>query len=459
MIPKTLVLLVATAMTALLLWLLLGCTGGRGNSGDQQKEASRGENSVSRTSTNLTPPAERTATSEETIGGHQEARQQEPPCSSPTTRFAETRRHPDEHSRLRIAFSRYHNGVLRIYVIDADGTDQTILTEEGEANEVAPAWSPDGRKIAFETFAAYVYSGPYHVYVTNADGSGRTHLAETRGDAAGEYTTPTPAWSPDGKKITFAADNGIHVINADGSGETRLTKADDEKHLTTVDQYPTWSPDGKKIAFRRQTIDTTDSDAMSSADAEGVPERSGIYVINADGTGLKKLLQGSHTIGGAPTWSPDGEKIAFVAGQSLGIFVANVEGTYKTRPTRIYDGVEQSAVWQPTGEKIAFAAGIGFAAGTAIYTINADGSSVTPLDKTLEQGSKEVIAWSPDGKKIIFLSGRRINPHGKDINVNVAGDNTMSCLNSLPPVPPALEHGSKPLAASVSVVFMPEGGR
>jgi hypothetical protein len=77
MTRKTLVLLAATVMTALLLWLLLGCTGGRGDSGDQQREASRDENSVSRTSTNPTPPAERTATSEETIGGHQEARQQD----------------------------------------------------------------------------------------------------------------------------------------------------------------------------------------------------------------------------------------------------------------------------------------------------------------------------------------------------------------------------------------------
>ena len=94
--------------------------------------------------------------------------------------------------------------------MSADGSGQRRLTRDARY-PATPAWSPDGRKIAFE-------GGPYatsSVYVVNADGSGQRRLARN-GEA--------PAWSPDGRTIAFFSDSKIYVMNADGSEHRPLTK-------------------------------------------------------------------------------------------------------------------------------------------------------------------------------------------------------------------------------------------
>ena len=78
--------------------------------------------------------------------------------------------------------------------MNADGTGQTRLTDNA-ASDVAPVWSPDGAKIAFESTGGR----PAEIYVMNADGTGQTRL--TNNDAEDE----DPAWSPDGAKIAFSS--------------------------------------------------------------------------------------------------------------------------------------------------------------------------------------------------------------------------------------------------------------
>jgi Tol biopolymer transport system component len=130
----------------------------------------------------------------------------------------------------KIAFDSTRDGNTEIYVMNADGSEQTRLTNELAIDRDA-AFSADGRRIAFVSER----DGNSEVYVMNADGSGQTRLTN---NTAADFQ---PAFSPDGR-IAFMSDRGlqgdmeIYVMNADGSGLRRLTR-NPEWELA-----PLWSP-------------------------------------------------------------------------------------------------------------------------------------------------------------------------------------------------------------------------
>jgi Tol biopolymer transport system component len=117
----------------------------------------------------------------------------------------------------KIAFTSDRDVNKEIYVMAADGTGQTRLTDNA-ANDALPSWSPDGTKIAFTSNR----DGNWQIYVMAADGTGQTRLTD---NAAFDFL---PSWSPDGTKIAFTSDRDgnveVYVMNAqDGSNQTRLT--------------------------------------------------------------------------------------------------------------------------------------------------------------------------------------------------------------------------------------------
>jgi Tol biopolymer transport system component len=295
----------------------------------------------------------------------------------------------------KIAFvgSGAGNGV--IYVMNADGSEQKRLTSpllgecDGRARwDGGPAWSPDGRAIAFtRSYCDRRYSD---IYVMNADGNEQRMLAR---NPARDYPAPPGssgwpldlAWSPRGDEIAFVSRRDgnleIYVMNADGSEQRRLTRN------TVRDSNPVWSPDSRRIAFESNWQ---------------------LYVMNADGSGQRRLTRnGGRNL--RPAWSPDGQRIAFdrrlgrhKSGRCSGcggalafeVHVMNADGSGERRLTR--QGVRNRApAWSPDGRKIAF---ISRRDGNAeIYVMNADGSGQRNLTRTRGRHESS-FAWSPAQK-------------------------------------------------------------
>jgi len=204
-----------------------------------------------------------------------------------------------------------------IFVMDLDGSNLVNLTNNG-SHDAAPAWSPDGTKIAFYA----TRDGNGEIYVMDADGSNPTRLTN---QPAVDYA---PEWSPDGLRIVYQSDvdgdREIFVMDADGSNKTQLT------FNAAHDSEPAWSPDGAMIAF------------ASEQDGNGE-----IYVMSPDGSSVVRLTNNGATDGGV-TWSPDSGRIAFHSERDGNpeIYVMDADGSNQVRLT-VNAVLDQSPVWSP----------------------------------------------------------------------------------------------------------------
>ena len=171
-----------------------------------------------------------------------------------------------------------------IYVVNVDGTNLTQLTTT-EVGEDHPSWSPDGSRILFD--ADYDGDGFYEIYSLAADGTDLARLT------AGQQNDQFGDWSPSGDRIAFSSDrNGswdIFVMNADGSEETPLTNDED------WELFPAWSPDGNWIAYNGLTPGSRNTD---------------VFVMSSDGLDMVQLTSESG-FDENPSWSLDGEWIAY----------------------------------------------------------------------------------------------------------------------------------------------------
>ncbi len=190
----------------------------------------------------------------------------------------------------------------RIYTMKADGSDRRPLTRPSRPGlgDGEPAWSPDGQALAF-----------VRAYPQRGDGDARSQLYLMRADGSGQraITAPTrvyvrsPAWSPDGRRIAFARvkstesslTTSIVIIDADGRHERTLVR--ERAHGLEQLGAPVWSPDGAQVAFTRVSLDHR---------AHFHPT---LYLKPAAG-GRQRLLAREAS---SPSWSPDGSRIAFVS--------------------------------------------------------------------------------------------------------------------------------------------------
>jgi TolB protein len=277
-----------------------------------------------------------------------------------------------------IAFVSNRNGIYGdIYVMNPDGSNQRNLTNSS-TSEVSPAFSPDGKRIAF-------LRDWKTLQVMNADGSNQTQLFD--GARAGFQTMMSPDWSPDGRKIAFSGirsddlnNQDVYVIGADGTGLTRLTTdpADDTS--------PRFSPDGARIAF--------------SSIRDRVPNEVNyeIYVMNADGSGQTRVTNNTKFDHG-PAWSPDGTRIAFTSRRddNFEVYVMNADGSGQTRLT-VNGEQDSDPEWSPDGTRIAFLSSRDGRFGE-IYTMKPDGTDLVNLTNAeyfdMDPSWQRLAAYSP----------------------------------------------------------------
>jgi Tol biopolymer transport system component len=256
----------------------------------------------------------------------------------------------------RIAFRRFFNADKTwgaIFTINPDGTDERQVTHPPKGTvDRNPDISPDGTRILFqrENFECLDLCPTQQVWVVDADGSNAHRLAAgpqpARSCDDGGYCDASPAWSPDGKRIAFSRGSGpanedfllkrmgIYVMRADGTHVRRIT----QKSLPAQgeDQEPQWSPDGTTILFH----DNLEKDTRSA----------NLWTVHPDGSHLHQLTfldDGGVTNYLGSSFSPDGTRIVFgrrpaTGGRSLNsadVFTMALDGTDEqpvTR-TRAYD--------------------------------------------------------------------------------------------------------------------------
>ena len=213
-------------------------------------------------------------------------------------------------------------------------------------------------------------------------------------------------WSPDGRRIAFqrGVPSGkveLHLVNADGSGTLTLKRVPAQPPNGCAVDDPAWSSDGRTLIF-----------------AAGFGQGSEIYVVNADGSGLRRLTR-NRAPDVNPSWSPDGRTITFVTARNgnLETYIVNPDGSGRARLAR-----SQPVAWSPDGRRFAFARD-GF-----VYVANADGSGERKLTRIPRKGTKRaysgVESWSPDGRHVAFRSWNGVPPQASSDGYVVRADGT-----------------------------------
>lgn len=167
------------------------------------------------------------------------------------------------------------------------------------------------------------------------------------------------------------------------------------------DTYPTWSPNHTRIAFYRSTRATGGPTTLT-----GLAAGTTIWLMNADGSGQKKLKTGVTLAGeGGPTWSPDGKRIVFTGaspdGKTTDLYSIETSGTGLVELTANPDGTRSDyPSWSPDGTQILFRHLLTGGAGgfPATWTIAPDGTGA----KKLFLGGI-MYAWRPDGKGFAYV--------------------------------------------------------
>ena len=209
-------------------------------------------------------------------------------------------------------------GNIEIHIMNADGSNLRRVTQQG-AEDWGVAISPDNTRIVWHSNRG----GTFRLYIADIDGRNVRQL--TPPDSTRGSLDADASWAPDGRRIVFAASRtpkGLYFMDVDTGVLSHFAAAGEDA------EDPAWSPDGTRIAFQSKR--------------DGNQE---IYVINVDGTGLRRLTN-HPAVDGRPAWSPDSQWIAFESERDgkLDIYIMRADGTDVRRVTT-NDGKNGWASW------------------------------------------------------------------------------------------------------------------
>jgi len=214
-------------------------------------------------------------------------------------------------------WSEEYGSTEEIYVMNADGSGQTRLTNDG-GRDVSPGWSPDGSKIIFTSDR----TGNWQIWTIDPSGNNATRVVSTGTDETGAK------FSPDGTKIVFISSRSgkgqVWTMNADGTSPFRVTQDG------YYNDYPSWSPDGTRIAFT----------------SERSPSGPDTYTIAPDGSSPSGALTSTFTQ--QPQWSPDSTRIVVQSPRNgnWDVYSMNADGTDQVRLTTD-SGLDTTPFWGP----------------------------------------------------------------------------------------------------------------
>jgi TolB protein len=264
----------------------------------------------------------------------------------------------------RIAYVTKGGGRFTLRVADADGEGGQVALNSPEPI-ISPAWSPDGRELAYVSFE----SQKAVVWAQEVLTGRRRMIANFRG------SNSAPAWSPDGQTIaaTLSRESGsqLYLMGRDGSNVRRLTTSQ------AIDTEPVFAPDGKTIYF--------------VSDRGGGPQ---VYRTGAGGGGVERI-----TFGGAynisPAISPDGRTLAYVSRQGNAFRLYTLDLAGGGQPVALTDtSDDESPSFSPNGKLIIYATRAG--GRDVLMTTTLDGKIKARLVSTTADVREP--SWSPFGR-------------------------------------------------------------
>jgi TolB protein len=260
----------------------------------------------------------------------------------------------------------------RVYVMNADGSDEAALSEDG-LDDTSPIWSPDGQKIAL---------------VSRRDGNREIYVMDVNtGDSVNVTRHPaddwTPAWSPDGSQLAFSSirSGGWEIYTIDTNCfEAPETCVDTLVQITTDNNAnisPVWSPDGTRFAYNSKANDNWD-----------------IFTMTVEGTDIRQVTSAVEN-DLSPAWSPDGSMIAFESKRDGNVEIYLVDSNGATPPrnvTNLSFADDHGPTWSPDGQSLVFYSNR--EGNWDIFASSLDGQVVVNLTQTPSR-DEQTPAWRP----------------------------------------------------------------